>query len=383
MASTPRRHRVTITCEGQEIAGWISYEVSCSMLEASDAFSMTRPWSQDAWNVLRRDARVRVFIDGVQVLDGFIDDRGKTSDHDGTKLSISGRDRAGRLVQESAPAIDYNGLEMTEAIRRLADPWFTKVSLSDARNRSVRRGKGFKVPIGNEPIIIRKIAQRGAAHPGQSRWSIIEEIVSEAGLVCWSSADGTELFVGKPISAMAPQYAIRNCKPGSANPSTCKRLNYTESNGDRFSLIATVGSGGGTTQDFGESVSSRRAFVVDNEANTFDGTGRDFIYPKRLLMPERSFNSMIEASTVAGREQARRDFHRTKVTATMPFHGQWIGAGAPTIFAFNTIASVYDEDWDPPMDDDFLIHAVTFNADRDSGESSTLELVPDGTEVIL
>ncbi len=388
-----RKHKVSIVCEGQQIFGWLDYEIASSMIEPADAFSMTRPWSQAAWNVLRRDARIKVYIDDTQVLDGFIDDRTKATKA-GT-LSIVGRDRAGRLVQESAPAINYNGLDLVEVVKRLVSPWFTKVTLTDARNRAVRTGKGFKVPIGDEPLVVRKIAQRGDAHPGQSRWSIIEELLSEAGLIGWSSADGREFFIGRPISRMAPQYAIRNCKPGSSIPSTCKDMTYVESNGDRYSLIAVVGNGGGTEVDFGESVSTRRAYVTDAEpperpskdiagnAIAFDGTGRDFLYPKRLLMPERAYNNDNEASAAAGREQLRRDFKRTHLHAEMPFHGQWIGPGAPTIYAPNTIAAVLDEDFEPALDEDFLIYACTYSGRKDSGETTTLELVPEGTAVVL
>ncbi len=392
--SVARKHKVSIVCEGQQIFGWEEYEIACSMIEPSDAFSMTRPWSQAAWSVLRRDARLKVLIDDTQVLDGFIIDRAKHTKA-GT-LTIAGHDRASRVVQESAPAINYNGLDLVQAVTRLLSPWFTKATLTDTRNRQVRTGKGFKVPIGDEPLIVRKIAQRGAAHPGQSKWSIIEELLSEAGLIGWSSADGREFFIGRPVTRMAPQYAIRHCKPGSSIPSTVKDMTYTESNGDRFSLIAVVGNGGGTESDFGESVSTRRAYVTDAERPSgpptkdfagnsvdFDGTGRDFIYPKRLMMPERAYNSDLEASAAAGREQVRRDFRRTMLSAEMPFHGDWIVPFAPTIYAPNTIAAVWDEDFEPPMDEDFLIYACTFSASRDAGETTRLELVPEGTAIVL
>lgn len=375
-----RKHVVSVVVEGREVDGWLDYEISSSMIEPSDSFSMRRPWDPKAWNALPRDARIRVFIDRTQILDGFIDDRAKhTKDN---TLEISGRDRAGRLVQESAPAINYNGLEMSEAVRRLVDPWFTTVTLSDARNRSLRMGKGRKMPTGTEPIVVHVPALQGRVHPGQSRWDIIEQIVSQAHLIAWSSADGREFFVGKPNYTQQAQFAIVVGRPGSGTKTTCTDLIYRESNGDRYSLIACVGNGGGTEADFGISVSSRRAVVFDNELNTFDGTGRDFIYPKRLLMPERGYDSNAEASAEAGREQARRDFRRTVVTAPMPLHGQFISTGAPTIFAPNTIARVRDEEFEPPLDDAFLIYACTYHGSREEGETTMLELVPKGTEIV-
>jgi prophage tail gpP-like protein len=387
-----RKHKISIIVEGVEIGGWEEYEITSSMIQPGDTFTMRRPFDPDAWNVLRRDARIRVFIDGVQVLDGFLDRRKyRSREH---TFEISGRDRSGRLVQESAPSINYQGLEMTEAIRRLADPWFTKVSLSDARNRSLRTGKGKKVPTGNEPIVIKRATPAaGKVQPGQSRWAVIEEIVSQAGLICWSSADGRELVVGRPNYQQAAQFVIRVGKQGGGE-TTCKELDYEEDNGDRYSVIAVVGNGGGTTQDFGISVSSRRAMVFDNEPKgsassgdkgwgNSDGTGRDFLYPKRLLMPERNFDANKDAQEIAEREQARRDFRRSLATATMPLHGQFSGTGSPTIFAPNTIARVVCEDFEPALDQDFLIYSCTYRGNREEGETAVLELVPRGTEIVL
>lgn len=378
------RHRVSVICDQQQIAGWTEYEISSSMIEAADAFTMRRPFDPTSWNTLRRDARVRVFIDGAPILDGFIDKRTKRSP-DGT-LEISGRDRSGRLVQESAPRINYQGLELTEAVRRLADPWFTKVTLSDARNRTLRMGKNAKrVPGTTDPIIVKRAASgNGKVQPGQMRWAVIAELVSQAGLIAWSSADGKELFVGRPNNTQAPSFHILKAKGSvSGSQSTCISLTQDEDNGDRYSLIACVGSGGGTDVDFGIRVSSRRAYVTDNEDNIEDGTGRDFQYPKRLLLPEKQFDSNDDAARVAGREQMRRDFRRLTFSAEMPYHGQWITPGAATLFAPNTVAMITDEDHDPILEEDGMIYACSYRRSRSSGETTQLDMVPTGTEIVL
>jgi prophage tail gpP-like protein len=367
--SAEPKHRVTVTVEGKTIGGWTEYEISSSMVEAADAFTMRRPFDAESWKLLERDSRIRVEVDGAPILEGFIDGRRKRK-KEGT-LEVRGRDRAGRLVQESAPRINYQGLELTEAIKRLADPWFSKVTLSDARNRRLRLGKSRRIPAGNEPIIVRRSASgNGRVQPGTMRWAVIEELVSDAGLIAWSSADGKELFVGRPNHDQAPSFHILNANKaapwGSGMDSNCRDLDYDEDNGDRYSLIACVGTGGGTVEDWGISVSSRRAYVTDNADNLDDGTGRDFKYPKRLLLPEKSFDSNDDASRIAD----------------MPYHGQWFGPTA-TLFAPNTVASVTDEDFDPPMREDFMIIGCQYRRNRKDGETTLLELVPVGTEIVL
>lgn len=374
-----RKHEVSIIVGDKQIFGWEEYEFGSSLLAPTSTFNLQREWSAEVWNLLPRDSPVRIAIDSTVVVDGFIEDRGKRAR--AHTIVIEGADRASRLVQESAPRIDYNGLETSEAIRRLADPWVPTIALSDARNRRLILGKGYKITKGNEPAFIHKVVQRGQAHPGQSRWSMIEEIVSANGMMAWVSADGKELFIGKPNQTQPAQYQIILAAVGGSR-TTVIDLNYDESNGDRFSLIAVVGNGGGTETDFGETVSSRRAFVVDNEFNLTDGTGRDFQFPKRLMMPETHFDSNDDASLVAGREQLRRDFRRTHVTATMPYHGQWIDSVTPTIFGPNTIARVRDEEMDPMLDANFFVYACRYKGSRDIGETTELQLVPQGTEIV-
>jgi len=377
------RHRVAVVCEEKQIGGWTEYQIDSNMIEPADAFSLRRPFDPESWNLLRRDSRVRISIDGAPVLDGFVDKRTKRA-KDGT-IEISGRDRSGRLVQESAPRINYQGLELTEAVRRLADPWFSKVTISDARNRTLRMGKSRgRIPGGNDPIIVKRSANgNGKVQPGQMRWAVISELVSQAGLIAWSSADGRELFVGRPNQSQAPSFHILKAKATGGSRSTCLDLTQDEDNGDRYSLIACVGTGGGTDVDFGISVSSRRAIVLDNPDNLVDGTGRDFQYPKRLLLPEKQFDSNGDASRVAGREQLRRDFRRLTFSADMPYHGQWITPGAATLFAPNTVAMITDEDHDPILELDGLIYSCSYRRSRTGGETTLLELVPTGTEIVL
>lgn len=382
MAATPEpRHKIRVVADQQQIGGWTSYEIASNMIEPADGFTMRRPFDNSSWNILRRDARVRVYVDDSPILDGFIDDREKASK--AGEMTITGRDRSGRLVQESAPRINYEGLELTAAILELASPWFTKITLSDARNRKIRTGKSRKVPVGNEPIIIRSsTGSAGRIHAGTMRWAAIQEIVSKVGLICWSSADGKELFVGKPNDSQAPLFIVRK-SAGTSVPSTCRDLIYRESNGDRYSAISVVGSGGGTEVDFGLAVSTRHAVVFDNEANRVDGTGRDFAYPKRLLMPEANYDSDDEAARQAELERARRDFKRTTIQAEMPYHGQWFGGSSATIFAPNTVAAVVDEDFDPPLELDALIYSCSYKRSAKEGEITMIEMVPTGTEVVL
>jgi hypothetical protein len=138
------------------------------MVEPADGFSLRRAFDREVWKLCELDAEVKIAIDNTIVLDGFIDDRARAAAA-GT-ISIAGRDKAGRLVQESIPiGLGLRRPAADRGLKRLASPWFTTVTLSDARNRSVRRGKGHRAPAGEEPAVFNVKGKLDEEHGGRDR----------------------------------------------------------------------------------------------------------------------------------------------------------------------------------------------------------------------
>lgn len=375
--------RVTVIINGAEIGGWTGGHVEISMITASDSFELRRPFDAQHWNLLRRDSAVTIRFNGTNVLSGFIDRR--QSHMKAGTMTISGRDRRGRLCDESAPRISYNGQRTLAVIKELASPWFSDVQLDAAPDRRLRRAKGRRVAAANEPTVdIRiRVPRRGLVHPGMTRWQVIHEICSRENIIAYSTADGRKLIVGKPNFNQAPQYVFARARAGSATKTTVRDMTITEDDGERFSLIMVAGIGGQSDTNYGQNVTDRRGVVFDNFANRLDGTGRDFIHPKRLFMPEREFESYGDAQRVAENEQARRDFKRQQVSVECSGFGQSVGNGALTLFTHHTIARVIDEDQNPPLDDLYMVISCAYSFDREQGDSTTLHLVPTGTQIIM
>lgn len=375
-------HEIRVICNGAVVSGWTGYHVDSSMITATDGFELRRPFSLEAWNLLRRDSDVRIEIDGTAILRGFVDKRVRQAKA-GT-MTISGRDRAGRLVDESAPAINYSGLTIEQAFKQLMSPWFSTLTISDARNRRLRRGKGRRVASGAEdPVTINiRVPRQGNVHPGEKRSHVMHEIASRAQLIWWSSADGKEIFIGRPNHNQAAQYVFIHAKPGSETVGNVKDMTITEDDGDRYSLIMVAGIGGQGDTNYGKNVSDNRGVSLDNPFNRTDGSGRDFIHPKRMFMPEKSFSSFGDAQRVAEIERIRRDYKRHLVSVEMPLHGQFLTpGGAPTLFAYNTVARVIDEELE--IDDTYLIVSCAYSSNREQGETTTMHMVPTGTEILL
>lgn len=375
-----RAHRVVVSIAGKEIGDWLSYDIISTMIEPADGFQLSRAFDLRAWRLCEPDAEIKVAIDGVVILDGFIDDLSKSTAA-GT-FEISGRDKSGRLVQESIPNVNgWDGLQLTEAVKRLAAPWYTKVSLSDARNRSVRRGKGHRAAAADEPAyfgVSGKLDEdnAGKIDPGETRWNVIEQLVSSVGLLCWSSADGRELIIGKPNYKQQIQYLFRHSR---TRGSTVKDMRYAESVRDSYALIEVHGSGTGDEDDFGDNVTSYLGSSKDGP--NVDGTGGWFKRPKRLVVTQSALSSNAEAARAAARERRRRDFRLRHMTISAPLHGQVVTGSTRTLFAPNTLARCIDDDLE--MDETWLPYACRYACGgRNSGETTELMLVPRGVEFV-
>lgn len=374
-------HRVSIVVDGQQVDGWTTYSFESSMVRPVDSFTLARPFDAQIHRLLTADSKIKIKIDDTAILVGYIDERKKVSSRDGSMTQIIGRDKAGHMVQESAPFISYNGLDLLVVAQKLADPWFTKVVLSDARNRRVRTGRyGHKASAPTEPLILKVRRKTWQVEPGQPRWKILEELVSEAGYLMWSSADGEELIIGKPNYKQDVQFLLLHTAPGSTRKATVESMTITESVADRFSLIMAVGSGQGDSVNYGESTVTRRG-IVRNGSNP-DGTGNDFKVPKRLVLSEHHLTNVDEAQARAQQEMNRRDIHALTVEAGLHSHGQIVAGTSATIFAPNTLARVIDEETDPEFDRVCLIHTCKYSANRDRGEETVLHLVPQGTSIV-
>lgn len=372
------KHTVTISVNGYRIPGWTSYEITSSILEPVDSFSLTRPFDPDIFEICDTDTEITVEIDGVPIVTGPIDTCEDEHTREGSTMTIVGRDWCGRLVQESAPTISYDGLDFVEVVKRLAYPWYDAVELSDARNRTVRLGKkGRKAAAAGEALVLKVRKKTWQVEPGQTRWQIMNKLASEAGYMIWSAVDGKSLIIGQPNYKQEVQFLITKGRAGSSTPTTSNRLHIVKSTADRFSLVMALGSGRGDAANYGASTATRRDVVLDGPGA--QGVGRDFLQPKRLILAERTLANIAEARQHALNEKNRRDFDRLKISATMPGHGQNLspGRGVP-LFAPNTIARVVNEERSPRFDERCLIYSCKYSGDRGK-ESTDIEAVPSGT----
>lgn len=360
-------------------------DVTCDMLAFADEFTLGFPFTREYWELTAPDSEVQVYVDDVRILTGFVDDQRKvTSREEGSSIRITGRDKGGRLVDESAPLVKYAGLGILDLAVPVVAPWFTTVSLSNARNRQLIRGRGRRLAAaaGEPPIITDRKAEK-KVEPGESRADVLGHFLDEAGLLAWSSADGREFIVGKPNHDQAPQWRFLMAREGSARAgeANVELAEDGRSVAERYARIQVCGTSKGSSVSYGANVTKRTA-VARNNPVIDDGTGLDFQRPKSLLLADNDITSAAAAKVRAEREMRLRDASARTLEITVPGYGQVLGgdpASRPAIYCFDTIARYEDEETEDV--DDFLVTRLRFATDRQGGQWSAISMVPRGTEL--
>lgn len=415
-------HEINVIAARQRVPGWKEYTISVDLLQPADNFNMQVQFRRAAWDLLPPDQLISVFVDSTKILTGFVDDRRKVSEVGaGTMIELTGRDKAGRLVDESAPLFSFGGLRVKELAERIVgigvddDPLFERVTLVNTRNRSLlrdvraRQARTIREPVDPisqafrfaanvprfavglraagprtvevPPLIDPGIFQGRAAPkkvtPGSSRWAVLEKFIREARLIAWSTADGTELFVGLPNYEQQAQYYFFEAATDSDNrDQTNAKITVKQSVADRYSKITAVGSARGTGTSYGRNVTKNRGTVFDNPDDP-DGVGIAFLRRKALLITDDSIKEPRDALERAEREMLERDAGGLEVTVDVPGHSQVYAGETPTVYAVDTIARV--EDGDTGLVLDMYVTNVEFTRSREGGTRSTLRLVPRGT----
>lgn len=358
---TKRAHVVSIVAGGVQIRDPITYDISTSITDAVDQFQMRFAFTRAAWDALVPDRPLQVLIDGVPVLSGFIDDSDAPEDEH--EIAVSGRSKIGRLVDDAAPRINFAGLGIRETVAKLAHPFFSSVSMSNARNRAAIRGRGKKARSSDRPRSNSRVGTR--VEPGQTRWSVISDICEQAGYLAWGAGNGTELIVGQPNYTQGVQFRFFRPAPASsrARKSSVMGMGVRRSKAERYDRVVVVGSGVGTDANYGAPVSARRG-----EARAPSG---EFSAEKTLVV-QRSVASAAEAQEFAEAEMARRDAKGHTVPVRAEGHGQ-----GGTLFACDTLADVEDER--TGTRGVYVISACSFSAARGEGEVTTMTLVKKGS----
>lgn len=379
----PPTHKVTIAIGNANRWGYVpqirDYDFSSDMMEATDAFSLQLPTTSELWALSKPDNAINVFIDNIRVYSGIIDDRiRRLSKAEGSLIQINGRDKVGRLVDESAPLIQFAGLGIVDLAQKLCEDLLS-VTTSNATNRRLIAG-GASRKVTSEPPIERGKQAPKKVDPGETRWQVLQHFLEESGLLAWATADGSGLVIGKPNYTQSPLWSFLVAKPNSsrAHEHNVMDLDYRDALAERYSTITAVGATKGSKSSYGSGVTQNRGTATNGPGP--DGIGKDFRLKKRLIVQDDGIHSPADAAKRAVREMAERDSHGKEIILATPGHGQREKPGGPvSLFTFDTIARVDDEEIDEAAD--WYVTGVRYSGDRSAGQRTTLRMIPVGSDL--
>ena len=461
---TIQAHEVSIVAQGKRVPGWKSYSITQDVLQPANSFSVDVRFTREAWELLERDVLVQIFLDRTRIMSGFIGRREKVSSiSEGTILRVSGRDKTGRLVDESAPLLRYGGLRIKELAEKLAGDLFEDgVVLVNTENRRIlrnvraRQAKVIREPLANtigdinattlpgsqttarqisrqvaagealdakfqdsfralsglpmpavldfpdDPLRVTRVIRRPPivepgifegrqapkkVPPGASRWQVLTEILAEARLMAWSSADGRTLFVGLPAYEQPIQY--RFFEPGQVTGQSAlgnAKISVIQDVEEMYSAYLAVGAAKGNGSNYGPNVVKNRAVVYDNPENPGIGTGINFRRRKFLMVSDDGIKNQRDALERAEREKLEREANFWEVVVDVAGHSQLYSGEEPTLYAVDTMARVYDGDTGigllPGLPKDWYITQVNFSTQPNSPTRTQLRMVPKDTLLV-
>lgn len=325
---------VTLTVGGERHEGWTSVEIERAIdtLTGSFSLSLTERWAdRPVAFLLEAGAACTVAIAGETIITGWIDRLAPSIDGNSHAISISGRDRAGDLVDCSAIATpgSWRNVKLETIAAELAAPFGITVTAKADTGPAIRRF---------------------AIQQGESVQAAIERLCRFAGLLAISTAKGdVELIVpatGAPVETFEEGKTI--LAASAAHDVTGRFSDYLikgQASGDDEASGKTVAGPKGEARDPG--IKRHRPLLV--------------IAEEQATLANLEKRAKWEASTRAGRAQP--------VTVTAP---GWRGPDGK-LRDRNTIISLIA----PSMfaSGKMLVQSVKYSLDE-GGTTSQLVLVP-------
>lgn len=222
---------VTLRVGGEIHEGWTEVSITLALDRLSGEFDvrLTDTWVNGGQRMsltVPEGAPCVVHIDGETVVTGYVDEVARDYDDASRQTSLRGRDKAGDLVDCSAPVQDWQGRTLAAMATDLCTPFGIAVHALNAD----ATGNAFA---------------RFSTNPGDTVASTLERLLRQRGLMAWSDGLGGLIIdavkEGSPVAVLEPGRTVQSGK-------------CTRSMADRFATYTAVAhaDGGADVDDMEE-----------------------------------------------------------------------------------------------------------------------------------
>lgn len=357
--------RVVNADTGREFVAWELCEIHSAFLTPCSSFKLEAASQDTAVELARQlaaDAKVQIYVADELTLTGYVDRCTLTANRNGYKVSISGRDVLGPVVDgnvdprmqvpKEATLLDLAKLVLTDQFK--LDVGFREAALDPATQS--RAGS----PASWNKAKHRRATPIKDAKPkdNEGAFSYLSRIFQHHGYWLWSSYDGEYVVIAGPEYDQKPSYNL-TLVPGS-NKTNIETATSETNVQDVPSHVAVRGNDSSRGQK-----SSIKGLAAFPYARRF----------KPVYLTDSNATTTEKAERIAQLFLAKKqkDFFHYDCTVTGHIGTGPSGEGR---WEVNTIANIHDTvtGVDGPM----WIEAVTFKQSR-SGSTTDLKLIPVGT----
>lgn len=337
--------------DATELTTWQRYDLEADLLQPSDAFSLTAPNNDgELAGVVSKGDLVKVLVDGVEQMVGYVDDVVYTSDDQGSRVEITGRDLFLFLVDCSAQPQSLQNKTQLQLADLLASDWVEEWS-------------------SNSTVASTTQIPRVKIEPGESILDVLLREAQKDNCIIWADAQGAG-HIGRPDYLQEPLYNLYHYARGNLLRAYNNVITASvrESWRDQYSSITVHGTTGNTRANSGDS-SRAKAVAVDTD-----------IEPDRpLIISDGDVRTLKQAQNRADLERDRRAFDATVLEYTVKGHygskPDGRGGVVSTLWAIDTLVDVVDEL--AAKQGEYYITKRRFRGD-DSGRFTDLTLHPKG-----
>ena len=304
-------------------------ELGCDRLASSFNLSVSDSYNETGYAPpIKAGDAVEIYIDENLVLTGYTDEVTRTRSANTTTVSISGRSKAGDLIDCSAALGEYSNYDLGQILKAICSQYDIKADVS-----------------GYNPVSFESVA----ITPGETSQAVISRLARKQGYIVYSGSDGVV-----NLARAGSSYYEGGLVDGENTLSFSKKQNMS----GRFHDYKIIGQGNFEAGDYGDS-SNVAASALDSGARA----GRYLVIVGDSAMDDK------DAIARVNWEASRRAGDSLSVTVTVPA----FLAPNNKPWEINKMIKVKSDYCG--IDRDLLISGVSFSL-SDSGSVTSLTLQP-------
>jgi prophage tail gpP-like protein len=341
---------VYLLVAGKRIERFTSYTIDADMYAGASAFTleMARPEI-----VIKPGMECQLYVNDALELTGIIDNAKPSYDKGGSKLTVTGRDLIGWMVDAHAEEFitlkDFTAKALAERLLKKAPKEFFNLTTVqyDENVKGRIKSRSAKVGVFDTSTPLSQI------EPGVSVFDVLSQFAKSRGFLFYALPNGTFVF-GRPKETGDAVFTLTNRLSGKGN--NILSGDQDDDISKRYSKVTVVGQKQG--QDaFSASQNSVEATVTDPT----------FPFYKPFILKDEYGGDQPKLQARLALEKMRHDGF--KLNYSVKGHSQ-----GNKNWSINEMAHVVDEDPYFALDGSFLLYGRTFGKSKDKGTTTKLRL---------